>query len=416
MISILKLKIRFIHKYTADELAALSIGIFIILYYLPITILIPELIRKPLLILGFVFFTFSILLKGISYFLGYIITIVFLVLYYLSSWKEWVSFTSYIFPMLISLESLFLAAAVVDKKIVISDSVVFFLITIVGITALTTSLGLLTFPMAVRELGQLSTDETLPTLMLYRKYNIAGWGLLFGMAFLEGPLLYLYKVKRKKYLLAISILNAICVLLSQLAFAIIISFIESFFVFINVKNKKVLYSIFFFVFVFGILLWLIREPILMYIYNFLGDYNNLAKLQLRVKNVYDLLVLNSTEGDAGARFSLYMKSFDTFLKHPFGLLIDGESAETLLGFHSEFFDFLGAMGIIGAVFVTIMIFRFLTNVKKTRNGYDKRFLGIMEITFMLFFVINPVFTHPHIWISTLLIPAVIINSNDRNLQ
>lgn len=398
-------------RINASVLASTSIVLFSILYLLPITILIPEIIRKPLLILGLLLFVLALFfLKDIKYLLLYFFLLIYLCAYFFCSWAALLRFKSFMFPAFISIEFLICSFLIIDKKIIIPSKVIWLILLCALITSITSIIGLRLFPTAIRSLGQSSTDENMPIHRMYRQYNIAGWGLLFGIAYLEGGIVYLFKEKKKIVFIFLIICYTLCVLMSQLAFAIILASFLIFIVLINNKGVRFYICLLFFSFIIAFL-WIDKETILNLLYDKATEHN-LTILQLRVRNLQDLLVNSNTEGDAGARFELYLKSWDSFVDHPFSLLFAMDLPfEEILGFHSEFFDLLGALGIFGLLGIFLLIISFNKRIKKINDSYSRRFYAVMVCSFILLGVINPILSHPHIWLSSLLVPSAIIRNN-----
>lgn len=394
-------------KLNSDNMIDISTIIFTILYFIPISITFPEILRKPLLVLGFVFLAIAVLAKNYKYFVIMILTLLFLIAYYYVSWSSEIDFFSYIFPAFVSVEFGIVSMMVLDGKFQLSKKVIWFLLAITFITAITSIIGLQQYPLAIRTLAKSATDDNASLQHLYRQHNIAGWGLLFAMAFLEGPLLFLYKKTKKWIFLFMLVLDGICVLLSQLAFAIILMFVVIFLVFINGQQKKIILRIIPF-FILALIMWFQRERVLETLYNLAVKYD-LDVLQLRVSNLHSLLLLKDTSGDAGTRFELYINSFNSFISHPFGLFfLSRNSRAGMLGFHSEFFDMIGATGVFGCIAIGSFISAFFIRIKKIKEHYFKRFYAIMWGNFIIMFIINPVITQPHVWIAAFLVPAILV--------
>lgn len=395
----------------ANSLICFSLALLTILYCLPVTIILPSIIRKPLLIAGLICFIVALLLINSKYFLIYVCGVCYILLFYYVAWSSELKFGSYIFPTLISVEFFVCTLIVVDERIKISKNLVWFILITVFFTALTSIIGLLKYPMATRILGQGASTDNAPLQYMYRKYNIAGWGLIYGIAFLEGSLMYEYKKNKKVIVLVMMIVDAICVLLSQLMFAIILTGIVVFFVLINGKTKKfiirsvVCFAIF-------IIMWSERKDILTVFYSF-AKKSKLEMIQYRIYDIMNLLLLKNTAGDAGARFELYMRGVNSFFDYPLGLFfVEKSSIKHLLGFHSDFFDIIGSLGLIGIIGLVSMFTLVFRSGTKMSDSYDRRFRVVMVGAFSVIFIINPILSQPHIWLFTLLFPAIICYQKD----
>lgn len=390
-----------------NSLIHFSLAVFAFLYFLPITITLPDIIRKPLLIIGLISFIGALLISESKYLLWYVIASVIALVYYAVSWSVRLSFTSYMFPALVSIEFLVCSLMVLDGRVQLPRKIVWLFYIAILVTAVTSIIGLQQFSMAVRILGQGASDENSSMQYIFRRYNIAGWGLLFGMGFIEGSLIYEYKKNKKWFFLIAIIVDGICILFSQLAFAIILSAMVMLFSIINGKSRDFILRLLPLIVAF-IVCWIERRAILAFLYN-LTVRNNLVMLQLRIINLSDLLLFGSTFGDTGVRFDLYMRGVDSFFQYPFGLfLVERSNITDILGFHSEFFDLIGSLGIFGFITVVLLFMCLLSRLKKIEGKYNRRFYIIMAGSFSIMFLINPVLYQPHIWLSTLLIPAILI--------
>ena len=399
----------------SSSLITISVALFIILYNVPITLVMPGVVRKPLLIIGLLLFIVALCLENILYLSVYLLAAVIIFLYFQFSWSLKLDAASYIFPAMVSIEMLFSMILIYDKKIRLPDLLIKFLIFVTVITAVTSIIGLIKVPTGIRALGQAETASNASIRYMLRKSNVAGWGLLFGMAFFEGPLLHLYKQNRKAYILFVFAVNGACVFLSQLAFAILLSASTIFFVLINGKQKqyKARMSLFLILFL-GFCI--AREKILTWLYELMLK-TNLSVLSLRMKNIYDLILFHDTTGDAGGRFELYSRSIETFFKNPFGLqFADKVDIYRSIGFHSEFFDLLGVFGIFSVIGIVLIALRIKKRINRIVKIDIRRFSIIMLFAFLIMCVINPVFYHPQIWLSALLVPAVICQEYMKSIE
>lgn len=392
---------------TPDFLITVSLYIFVVLYNIPVTIILPGIIRKPLLLLGVGCFFLGMLMLGkVKYVLMFMGAVAAEMLYHYLSWSIKLSFTSYMFPAIISVEFLICALMLLDGEIKIHESFLKFFIIVTLLTSLTTIIGLIEYPTAIRTLGQVSDDVNSYWQNLYRTRNIAGWGLLFGMSFATGTMYYVYKNTRSKLAVIALIFTSLAVVMSQLMFAIILMAIGIFLVFVNGSGRTIIIKSLPFMVAF-LVFWVFRAQILTALYEMFQD-TDLQMLSLRFKNLYDLLVMRDTTGDAGARFELYLMSINTFLNHPiFGRMLIGDTDVMLeIGFHSELFDLLGTLGIVGITLVVYVILILFKRIIRICSYQDRRFYFSMCILLIIMFIINPIIPYPHMWMSTLLIPVL----------
>ncbi|WP_028235567.1 hypothetical protein [Pseudobutyrivibrio sp. MD2005] len=391
----------------SDTLIVFSLYVFTILYNIPITILIPNIIRKPLLLIAIMSFMLGLVKKGSIYLFGFVGLIFFEIVYYSYSWSAKLSFSSYIFPAAVSVEFYVCALLILDKKLKVSSKYLRFYTIVILITTLTTVLGLIHYPTAIRTLGQVADDVNSYWQNYYRSLNMAGWNALFGIAFFCGTLLYMLKMK-KEFLIFLTLLSSIvCVVFSQLMFAVLLMMCLLFFVFINDTYKRMIAKMIPFTLLFSIL-WLGKAKILMWLYGIICN-TKMDMLALRVKNLYNLFILKDTDGDAGARFERYSRSINTFVRNPFGRYFSQEKNPLVeIGFHSDFCDILGTVGFLGIIVITIVIITMYRKIKLIKYPYEKRFYIFEVFTLLIMFIINPVISHPHMWLSTLVIPLLAI--------
>lgn len=386
----------------------MSLFLFVFLYHLPITILLPGIIRKPLLIMGLLLFLSGVVLINVKYTLVFITAVSVETLFYYFSWSAKLSAGSYLFPAFISAEFLTCAILLLDHKVSISKSFLTYFLIITFLTSLTTILGVLKYPTAVRTLGQVSNDYNSYWQRLYRTMNIASWGLLFGMAFSSGTILYVFKKKKRILVLATLVVTIFCVILSQLMFAILMMGILLLVGLINREKKGILIRIIPIV-ILALVFWIVREQVLSWLYTLVRG-SKFSMLSLRIKNLYDLLVNKDTTGDAGARFELYAMSLTSFLRYPLGRFFYGtENVLNEIGFHSEFCDLIGTLGVAGILVIFLAAFVICRRIKVFNSIYNKRFYLSMVGIFALMFLINPIIPHPQIWLCALVVPLVAID-------
>ena len=405
----MKIKNLFKSHISGDALVSVSLFLFVLLYHLPVTILIPEIIRKPLLIAGLLLFLFGVAIKNLRYAFIFISVVIVEMVFYLLSWRVKLSFASYLFPAFISAEFLTCAVMLLDHKITIVKSFLAFFMIVTFITSVTTIIGLLKYPTAVRTLGQIADEYNSYWQRIYRTMNIAGWGLLFGMSFATGTFLYLFKKKQKRLLMLVAIIaDFICIVLSQLMFAILLTGLLLI-IGIIINDKKGIMIRIIPIIVLILILWLVREQILTWMYTLLSG-SKFRMLSLRIKNLNDLLVNKDTSGDAGARFELYSMSLTSFLHHPLGRFFCGtEGVMKEIGFHSEFCDLIGTLGIFGVLLIIFLVILFWRRLRIISYTYDKRYYISMVGVFAIMFFINPIIPYPHIWLSALVVPLVAMN-------
>ena len=210
------------------------------------------------------------------------------------------------------------------------------------------------------------------------------------------------------------LLDIICIILSQLMFAILMSGILILIGLIN-KNKKGILLRVIPIIVVALVLWFEREQILSWLYDLIHG-SKFSVLSLRVKNIYDLLVNKDTSGDAGARFELYKLSLTSFLHYPLGRFLCGtKGVLDEIGFHSEFCDLIGTLGVFGVIIIILTVSVFWRKIKCISNIFDKRYYISMVGVFLIMFIINPIIPYPQIWLTSLVVPLVAIEQMRTNI-
>lgn len=292
------------------------------------------------------------------------------------------------------------------------------LIVVVTITAVTTIIGLFSDPLAVRELGRsnlsydgVTGDKFAKIKWGYRLRNIAGWNQLYGMVFVIPCILFMYK-KTKNYLyLGSAIICTICVLQSQLMFALLLTILMIVFSFVKPSFKKKPL--------------LIEGGILAIVIVFLDDLVLLAsritaslKMATLPSKLYDFYqLLNGVDkGSALARTNVYSRSIEIFQKHPFiGQAFYGVNDKIMFSYHSDILDMLAFLGIVGGVLIIATIVSYLLYMKRFEHR-DQWLIVLLLVGFVIFSSINPVWYSPQVFVGAFLMPALIANTFNRSVD
>lgn len=285
-----------------------------------------------------------------------------------------------------------------------------YLIVLLAIITCVTSLMVLPrYPNAIRSLGNGGKGfETGLAQYLYA-HNVSTWGLCYAICFLIPSLSANYRKTGKKIVLLIIALFEILVVFSQVTFAIIISLVFIAFVFIRpIKPKHMIWGAIGIICVF-IFLNSYLADILLFVSDVLSRRGSLSTLSKRVYQMYMTLNGYRAYGDVEARFDLYSISINTFLRHPiFGMHDTSGQRYVNIGFHSQIFDMLASIGVVGFVPIAVM---FITKVKsiylsfKTENEKNYYFIGICMLVVLM--LMNPVYYSPSIFMTTILFPVLL---------
>ncbi len=405
----MRLKLNF--AITGEQLANNSMILIILIICFPLTMVLPSIIRMPLQILAILLFVFGlVLLRSYKSILVLFVLFTCSYLYYIGAWEEMMEGTTFLYNSLCCW-LIAIYAGLCISGIINNNKKVFWLVVILTLlTAITTILGLLQYPLAVRELGRGSSYTGTDIKYIYRSRNIASWSQVYGMVFLQGPFAYYYKKTKNKVVLATIIVTEICILSSQLTFGILLSLVILALVITNIKSNKY-YLIVCLAGLVAFLIILNREIILLWFIN-LSDKFGLEMLTPKLRDLYTLVVFKVATGDADARFDLYTKSLSGFSKFPMGLFWNRDvQAINYIGYHSEFFDLLGGLGLMGVFLVIFCYLLWIHRIKKVKDAYMRRFVAYMFLMFILIFFLNPVFYSPQIWVGAFALPALLVGES-----
>lgn len=398
-------RIRESYTFNRDTVMNLVLFLFGVLYLLPISIIVPNTIRTGLQLLCVGLFLLDLMFKHISMLFSYFGMSLVVLLYYFIAFRNTWSLTSYMAASMMSLLMMCMAILILKGEVKVSKRIIISLIVLICITVCTTIVGLKMFPLAIRELGAGDGSEK----TLYRSKNIAGWELLFGISFWQGSVVYIWKKTRRPLFLVVLLLNELSILLAQLGFAIIFSFLIIIGVVMIGKDKKYINKMIL-ITVAVLICWSLRVILLTLLLK-LANMTNLEFVSLRAQNIYDLIVMHKNGGDAGHRIRLYMTSFNTFLTHPLGLynmnISEQYNIYKYLGRHSEFFDFIASLGIMGLMLICGLWGYIVRTIENATSGNNRIFMYIMFAFFVLFWIVNPILYSPQIWFFVLTVPAIV---------
>ncbi len=401
------MKIKLDYAITGEKLANYSMFLIILIICFPLTMLLPSMIRMPIQILAVLLFVLALLLMNRT---GYIVMLFLLFgcsyLYYIGTWEEMMEGSTFLYNSLCCWIISLYAMLCIDGCIKNNKKIFWLVVILTLFTAITTIIGLKQFPLAVRELGRGSSYAGTDVKLIYRSRNIASWSQVYGMVFFQGVFTYYYKETKNKLVLLTIVVTEMCILSSQLTFGILLSFVTLVLIITNRRSKKY-YIIVFTVFIVALIAYFNRESIMLCAIGFSRRYE-FEMLTPKLRDLYNLLIYKAVTGDASARFDLFTKSLSTFTNFPFGLFWYRDiQATNYIGYHSELFDIIGGLGILGIFIVIGGSYAWLHKIKKVEDGYIYRFLLYMFAVFGMIFFFNPVFYSPQIWVSVFALPALI---------
>ena len=397
-------------KITGSDLMYLSLICLTLLLCLPISICLPGVLRNILQVLAIGGFVFGLLLSGKEKLVVLFIFFVCLTLvYFIGTWSYKMSVMSYCFNAICCwvycIGGLFFLIYDNEKK---GELLIFLVVLISTITAVTTILGVMQYPLAVRDLGK-GDYLTDATKYLYRRMNIAGWSQMYGMVFVLPSIITFYKKNHSKILVLSLVVCEISIIFSQLTFAMLLSVFVIFFSIFKPSRKK-RYSVLEMIFIEVILLSILfLEEIIKFASGFVQSFG-FSTLSMKLLDLYHLIAMGRSVGDAAARFDLYSVSLHTFFEYPIGgAFLAGMRSKDLVAYHSEFFDLLGYFGILGLILMVIFSTKYVRLMNKKSLKDSKYILCLLFLAFIAIFIFNPVFYSPQIFLGTFLLPSLFAN-------
>lgn len=236
-----------------------------------------------------------------------------------------------------------------------------------GITAVTTYLGCMEFPLASRSLAQSLRSDNPQLYGLYCMLNIGGFQVVYSLVLCVPFMILSLKknVLNKIFCLVFIYVVFLAIRQSEYTTALIMLFLSFLLFFMPKKFDKKMFTV---IVVFGIFaIW--------YGTNYLGDFLlsvseevESASVSSRLESLGYLFNGDRYSGngidDLESRQDLFMKSIEIFKKYP----ILGSWNPRLVGGHSLLFDTMGKYGIIGIMAYVIMYYNiYILFIKKNRE-------------------------------------------------
>ncbi len=396
-----------------------SVIILVLLSAFPIAQMLPGVIRKSAQIL-------SVLLFWIGSFatkrrtknnIVIITLIVFLQLFYFGTWAwHYMTFNQYAFNTITICIFISYGTYILDLNDdyyyykSLFDLTVFAVI----VTAITTIIGLIQYPLSVRELGKTAGYLEQSVRNNYLLHNISTWPQLYGTTFISPFFLLLYRDTHQKKFLLFWICCELMIVASQLTYALLFSFMIPF----VILQKKVsnFRQIFLKAFVLTIVAVLIinGDRVLRWLINMFNNaqYSTLAS---KLYDLYVFLFMGRTIRDAGLRFQDYGMSFSTFLAHPIGgLFLEQKNGGSYLGFHSDVLDIMGYFGIIGLIFLILLSRLYCRYVSKSCKS-NKRTYYIIFAFYGLILFLNAMLFSPMVALGVFVLPTLVHKYSTKKL-
>ena len=389
-------------------------SLYLLVFYLclpfSMVVLNSILIRLLVIVSAALFVIGLIITNRLKQLIVFLVLFLFTLVYWIITWSVQLDSLSYVYYSFASL--LFVFGGIIlyqcEDETLLKHLFVFITI-IFLITAITSIFGLRIYPRATRELARGSTYDTSLDFTeyktIYRRMNIASWSQAYGMLFTIPASIMIWKNKRNPIFIIFPILTAVMLVAAQITFAVLLAVLLIVLILIIRKsNVKTVILLLFFAFIALVLLFNM-EPLLTAAVN-LSRKAGFSFLTTKLNDMKELLVNNNAIGDAAGRGMLYSTSLNTFLSNPVaGLVLDGKATTETIGFHSEFFDFIGSFGLTGLIVVLASFAGYYDFLRKVDHKYRKD-LMIVFIGFIVLFILNPVFNSPQIFVGAFLYPIL----------
>lgn len=395
-------------KINGEKLIAISEVLLILYLCLPITLsLLNSIAIRVLVFLASIFFLLGLVLLNRWKFILEFMALFFLTfLFWLIVWRPVLDSFAYIYYCFASLSFVFGGIVLYQSEDVNLIRKLFFILTLVYfITAFTTIIGLSKYPLAVREMGRGSTYDTRLDFevykTIYRSMNIAGWGQIYGMLFVIPSCMMLWKrIKRPFYLFLLAVVE-LSIIFSQLTFATVLSFVFIFGMCVigEKKIKSILVSLFSLLIISLALINL--EACLTWVINIFDEYR-LDFLTNKLNDLKHLLLYKQAVGNVSSRGEVYRISIESFFQSPVvGQLLNNNVTQNDIGRHSDFWDILGALGLVGISGIYFAVVGYFRFIRKIGSDFRKELI-VIYLGFLILFILNPVISSPPIFISVFL--------------
>ena len=407
-----KIAIRVHTKIDSEYVLYVSILLLVILNCIPMSLALPEIIRKGMQVLSMMFFFAGVFFckdKSIVFRYSLLVLIHSLLIY--AGWHERKNFTTIVFNTSACWSYYFYGFIAKKYQSKYAERIMKIVLIVFFVSAITTIIGVQKYPLAVRELGRgdlsysgLVGQDFIDLKTEYKMANIMSWSQVYGLVFVVPFFVALYKiVKKKRYLLCVLICE-LCIIRSQVTFAMLLSLLIIFFSYFSPPQNTNGYISWFAFFVVLVAAAMNISRIVYILSSFL-EQNGYLMISRKLYNLY-LLTQGVRQGDVSSRGALYMQSLKYFFDNPImGALASGKISTFSLSQHSEFFDMVGCCGLIFLAIFIMLLGLYLKNIKRFRD-YPKYYCIVLLVGFLSLFVFNPIWYSPQIFIGVFFLPQI----------
>lgn len=271
--------------------------------------------------------------------------------------------------------------------------IAFYFILFFTIGSLQTYFGLLTYPMASRQLA-----TGLPEFSeIYGRLGIGGFGFIYSGTFLLLAIFYamfrgnnLFSLKNKLLMRFAIVVIFLMLLKASFATSLLITFCGILLI-LFVRNKLTLLMTLLFSVIF---ITFSSESLIAEFFLTIADsFSENPVLNEKFTDLADTFHSSSLDGQAGTRVDLYLSSFNVFLANPFFGIYGpfGDQNASLVGGHSGWFDLLAYYGLFTSIPLFLALyfnFKIHFNILKKSNFHV--YLTILYFLIFIFGLINPI--------------------------
>lgn len=401
------MNIKFSLKLNAEVLLAVTIMYLAMYEFLPFL----KTIYRPILTLGrigaiavfYLYVLFTSLKTFCRFMAFFIIAFVVNLLAYYHCWCNYETIGNYMIDAMMcwvymEIGIFILRYGSFDLKRSIGNGILL----MVCIASITSVISLRSVPTAVRELGNGSMHIKGLEQMLYRR-NTLTWGGLNGVTFLLPYVILRIKQDKSPFHLICLVLMEYCIIRSQITTAIIISVVFLATLFINKLTTKKLIAIVIIAVILSSILMSVIQFLVGYLYEIVSKTDN-AVLTLRLSQISKLVSNHEMTGTISGRYDLYLISLKSFLDNPIlGIKLRDSPVFTEIGMHSQLFDLLGAVGIVGFMPLLLIFCALVHEMNQILkedmlNGYF--ILAILMLVLLM--TINPTWYAQSVYLSSFL--------------
>ena len=284
-----------------------------------------------------------------------------------------------------------------------------------GITAITTYIGLNVYPELARDLAAYSTDNIIG---LSTKYNIGGYDIVYCVVLVIPMVCLLVEKKMPKLLKIIfKILTFLCSLVfivkTQYTTGMLLAIVScGMIIAIRKFDLKRLCIL-------ALLGLLVLNSFKSEISNVLSNASSTIESQSisqRLDEVSRALEGGKVTGeDMTARGNAYGKSLDAFEEHPV-LGTWFASDNEALGGHSTILDLMAGAGIFAFLLVAYTVYYIIKLVgKKIQGDITKKYVGIFLLIYIVLAIVNPIISGAFFSVMFIILPGVAL-IEDKSLE